>query len=416
MAVRQGKNARYHYERRITPVSRKAPARRKPKLKFYLILLSAVAVAAVALILVLRGQPTAAVEWASTDFSAKYDMLILRDEVVYEAKNYGKTDFIAVEGQHVDVGDPIVEVYEWGYNDETLSILLDLQKKILSYQTDVRQAGIIDEQLNDINSRIDAKAKEIQQTITDGKLVNTLPLERDMDSLLDERMSYLKSSVMPDEKLREYYSQETELLTQIAGWRTSINAKENGTVSFYFDGCEALMAKDNIGHFTKKALQEVEAGKTIKTDEEDQATAPLYRVVNENAFYVVMLSDKKIPEMYEGDNFSLVFDDYLDKQYTGVVFNVSKLENNDGYVYTILIKDNIGPLLGDRRVSAKVYNVQEGFRVPASCVKTSDGVDYVETANGKIVPVMVVADDGDYKFVKTYDGQPSLTVGELVKK
>jgi hypothetical protein len=416
MAVRQTTNARYHYERQMPPASRKVSNRRKPKLKFYLILLAVVAVAAVTLILVLRGQPTAAVEWASTDFSAKYDMLVLRDEVVYEAKNYGKTDFIAVEGQHVDIGDPIVEVYEWGYNDETLSILLDLQKKILTYQTDVRLAGIIDEQLNDINKRIDAKGQEIQQAVADGKLINTLPLEREMDSLLDERMTYLKTSVMQDEPLAEYYSQENELLQQIAGWRTSINAKETGTVSFYFDGCEALMTKENIGHFTKKSLQEVEAGKTVKTEEEDQATAPLYRVVNENEFYVVMMSDKKIPEMYVGNNFSLVFDDYLDKQYTGVVFNVSDLENNDGYVYTILIKDNIGPLLGDRRVSAKVYNVQQGFRVPAGCIKTSDGVDYVETAGGQVVPVMVMADDGDYKFVQTYEGQPGLEVGQLIKK
>jgi hypothetical protein len=110
-------------------------------LRFYLILLAAVAVVAAGLILVLKDQPTVAVEWASTEFSAKYNMLVLRDEVVYEAKNYGKTDFIAVEGQHVDVGDPIVEVYEWGYNDETLSILLDLQKKILTYQTEVRLAA-----------------------------------------------------------------------------------------------------------------------------------------------------------------------------------------------------------------------------------------------------------------------------------
>jgi hypothetical protein len=343
-------------------------------------------------------------------------MLILRDEVVYEAKDYGKTDFIAVEGQHVDVGDPIVEVYELGYNDETLSILLDLQKKILEYQTQERLAGIIDEQLNDINSRIDLKAKEIQQTVTDGQLVNALPQEREMGSLLDERMTYLKGSVMQDEQLREYYSEENELLLQIAGWRTSINAKETGTVSFYFDGCEALMTTENIGHFTKKALQEVEAGKTVRTDEEDQATAPLYRVVNENEFYVVMRSEKKIPEMYVGNNFSLVFDDYLDNQYTGVVFNVSELEKNDGYVYTIMIKDNIGPLLGERRVSAKVYNVQEGLRVQAGCVKTSGGVDYVETEDDVIVPVMVVADDGDFVFVQTYEGQPALSVGQRIKK
>ncbi len=414
MAVRRRTSGRYHYE--CPPQPRKATVRRKPKMKFYLILLAAAAAAAVTLFLVLRGQPTAAVEWASTEFSAKYDMLVLRNEAVYEAKNYGKTDFIAVEGQHVDEGDPIIEVYEWGYNDETLSILLDLQKEILDYQTNVLQAGIIDDQLNDINNRIDTKAKEIEQAVSGGELDKTLPLEREMAVLLDERMAYQKSSVMPDNKLREYYSDETELLTQIAGWRTSLNAKESGIVSFYFDGCEALMSKDNIGHFTKKALEEVEAGKTVKTDEEDQATAPLYRVVDENEWYVVMLSEKKIPEMYVGNAFSLVFDDYLENQYTGVVFNATELENNDGYVYTILIQDNIGPLLGDRRVSAKLYNIQEGLRIQAVCLKSAEETDYVETADGQIVPVVVVADDGDFVFVKTYEGQPGLEVGQLLKK
>ena len=414
MAVRRRTSGRYHYE--CPPSPRKVTVRRKPKMKFYLILLAAAAAAAVTLFLVLHGQPTAAVEWASTEFSAKYDMLVLRNEVVYEAKNYGKTDFIAVEGQHVDEGDPIIEVYEWGYNDETLSILLDLQKEILDYQTNELQAGIIDDQLNDINSRIDAKATEIEQAVSGGELDKTLPLEREMAVLLDERMAYQKSSVMPDDKLREYYSEETELLTQIAGWRTSLNAKESGTVSFYFDGCEALMSKDNIGHFTKKALEEVETGKTVKTDEEDQATAPLYRVVSENEWYVVMLSEKKIPEMYVGNAFSLVFDDYLENQYTGVVFNTTELENNDGYVYTVLIQDNIGPLLGDRRVSAKLYNVQEGLRIQTACLKSAEETDYVETADGQIVPVVVVADDGDFVFVKTYEGQPGLEVGQPLKK
>ena len=106
MAVRQNTSARYHYRNPDFRATPKMSNRRRPRLKFYLILLATAAVVAVTLILVLRGQPTAAVEWAKTEFSAKYDMLVLRDEVVYEAKNYGKTDFIAVEGQHVDVGGP----------------------------------------------------------------------------------------------------------------------------------------------------------------------------------------------------------------------------------------------------------------------------------------------------------------------
>lgn len=389
--------------------------RRRPRFKFFVI--SGVVVAAIAalMIIIFSEPPTAAVEWATTEYEAQFDMLIVRDEIVYEAKNYGMTSFIAEEGEHVEPGDLIVEVYELGYNDETISELLDKQKTILDYETGVSRAGIIDEELNNINSSIDAKAKEIQAAVRDGMPEKFLSLERDMETLLNERMDYLKSVVVADDTLREYYEQEQGLLDLIGGWRTDITANESGVVSFYFDGCEALMTTENIGSFTKDVLNEVSQGKTIETAEEDVAYAPLYRVVNENEWYVVMLSEKQIPEMFEGNVFSIVFDDYLETQYTGLVYNVKKLEENDGFVYTILIQDDIGPLLGDRRVAARVYTTIEGMRIPVSYVKTIDEVDYVETADGEYVPVLVIAKDNEYAFIQTYEGQLGLEIGQQLK-
>ena len=202
----------------------------------------------------------------------------------------------------------------------------------------------------------------------------------------------------------------------IAGWRSEVSANEAGLVSFYFDGTEALMSKDNIGSFTAAGLEEVSEGKTVETPEHDQAYRPLYRVVDENEWYVVLLSDKRIPEMFIGSGFSLIFDDYLDFQFTGAVVNMSELENNNGFVYTILIEDDIGPLLDKRRVSAKVYNEMEGMRVPASCVKSTDEVDYVETPDGEVIPVYIIADDGEYVFIQTYLGEKTLEIGQILKK
>lgn len=390
--------------------------RRRPRTKFYFVLSAIVVVIAVILVLLLSSARTVAIEWSSAEYDNSYDMLILRDEVVYEAKNYGKTDYIAVEGQPVSVGDPIVEVYEWGYNDETLSKLLELQKTIMQYQTEVVRAGVIDDSLNDINSRIGTKATEIQQAKYDNNSSVLLTLERDMEALLDERMAYLRVNTMSDEQLGGYYTQESELLTRFAEWRSQLAANENGIASFYFDGCEALMNKQNIGGFTREALEEVFEGKTIEIPEKDKAYAPLYRVVNGNEWYVVMLSDKKIDEMHLGNSFSIIFEDYLDKQYTGLVYNVSELDQNAGYVYTIMIQDNIGPLLGERRVSARLYGVQEGLSIPKSCVKTMDKVDYVETAQGDYVPVLVIADKGDTVLVQTYEGEAALEIGQLLKR
>jgi hypothetical protein len=176
------------------------------------------------------------------------------------------------------------------------------------------------------------------------------------------------------------------------------------------------MNKQNIGSFTREALEEVLEGKTVEIPQKDKAYAPLYRVSNGNEWYVVLLSDKKIPEMHLGNSFSIIFEDYLDTQYTGLVYDVSELDQNAGYVYTIIIQDNIGPLLGERRVSARLYGMQESLSIPKSCVKTVDKVDYVETAEGEYVPVLVIADKGDTVLVQTYEGEATLEIGQLIRR
>ncbi|MGE5495682.1 MAG: HlyD family efflux transporter periplasmic adaptor subunit [Burkholderiales bacterium] len=390
--------------------------RRRPSFKFFAITAGFLTALVVLLILVLSPMPTAAVERASTGFDKNYDMLILRDEVVYQAMNYGKTEFIAREGAHVETGDPILKVYELGYNDGTLSELLDMRKKILDYEVGVSRAGVIDPTLDDINARVDSKVKEIQQSITNGERDKLLGLELDLESLLDERMTYLQSVVVPDNQLRDYIAQEQQLTSVINEWAHVVTAELSGAVSFYFDGCEQVMSKENIGSFTRVALEEVSAGKTVSTTEKERANVPLYRVVNENEWYVVLLSSKKIPEMFLGNAFTMVFDDYLENQYTGVVFNIQELEKNDGYVYTIQVRDNIGPLIGDRRVSARLVTTIEGLRIPKSCIRHEDGIDYVERVSGEYVPVLVIGSEGDNVFVQTYKDQPSLQIGELLKK
>jgi len=390
--------------------------RRRPRLKFFMIL-SVIVIAVTALLIVLlREPPTGVVERGSIEYEAAFDMLIVRDEVVYEAKNYGRTDFVAEEGSHVEVGDLVLQVYERGYNDETLSQLLELQKEIIDYQVEESRAGIIDPELEDINAGIDRQVKQIQAAVSDGRPEDILGLGRALEQMLDERKSYLKNVVVADEQLRSKYAEEQALLELIAGWRIDRMAEESGIVSFYFDGCESLMTKGNIGSFTKVVLEEVSSGRTVETAEEDTAFAPLYRVVDENEWYVVLQSDTRIPEMFRTNIFTIVFEDYLDTQYTGIVYDVSELEENDGFVYTILIQDEIGPLIGDRRVAAKVYTVIEGLCVPKACVKETDQVNYVETVDGQIVPVFIIADGGDNLYIQTYEGEATLELGQVLKQ
>ncbi len=389
--------------------------RRRPKARFFVILGAVLTVVLMVVVLLIRAQATTPVEQGQAVFDKQYDMLIIRTEAVYEGKNYGKTDFIAEEGQRIAAGDAIAEVYSWEYNDDTLSQLLSLQQTILDYEENVSRAGVIDPQLNDINSRINGKVAEIQGVVSAKDSQKALALQRELEALLDERSEYLRGAVVADNTLTGYYDNEAALLATIDEWRTELSASQDGVVSFYFDGCEALMTPANIGSFTEDALEEVAAGKTIETEGDDAAYAPLYRIVDTTDWYVVMYSADAIPEMHVGNAFSLLFDDYTDFQYTGVVYNATTLENNGGFVYTIRIRDDIGPLIGERRVSARLYGEQEGLRVKKGCVSVSDGEPYVETADGEYVRVEIIADGGEYYLVRTIEGGGSLSVGQRIR-
>lgn len=390
--------------------------KRKPSARFFMIAGSVAVIMAVLLLLLIQGPPTVSVEKASVVYTADFGMLIVRDEVVYQAKNYGKADFIAIEGAHVEKGEPVVKVYELGYNENTVSELLELRKTIIDYEINVSRSGVIDPQLEEIETRIGAKADEIEAVVSGGDSKSLLTLERQMRELLGEKVNYLASVVVPDNQLRKYISKESELSDTINGWTNLVNADTGGTVSFYFDGCEALMSKDNIGKFTKKTLEELLAGKTINSSGSGQKSTSLYRLVSEESWFVVLLSKKQVPEMFMGNTFSIIFDDYLDTRYSGTLVNQQKLENNDGYVYTIQIEGNIGPMLGDRRVSAKISSTITGFKIPKYMLLQRDGVKYVVTSAGEQVPVLVVSDEGDKVLVQTYKDQATLRAGELIKK
>jgi hypothetical protein len=157
--------------------------RRRLKARFFVILGAVAVVVALVVALVLRAQATFPVEWGQADFSASYEMLIFRTEAVIEGKNYGKTDFIAEEGQRVAAGDEIAEVYSWEYNDTTMSQLLDLQETIIDYEVNTSRAGVIDAKLTDINSRIGTKVGEIEQSLL-RRPQDALRLQRELEALL----------------------------------------------------------------------------------------------------------------------------------------------------------------------------------------------------------------------------------------
>ena len=129
----------------------------------------------------------------------------------------------------------------------------------------------------------------------------------------------------------------------------------------------------------------------------DETESPMFRLVNSYKWYLLVQSEKEIPEFAKGTVFSIAFNDYIARQYQGTV--VGTITEDNSYIYTIEIDDDIGELLNVRRTDARVFTQFNGLKVPEKALVEEDGVMGVNVVTGRektFVPVTVdVIKDGN---------------------
>ena len=388
---------------------------RRPNKKFYLFL--AVCAAAVfGVVFLINYTRTVETVGGKISFETQQACVLVRDEQVISAENYGKVSFIATEGEYVTADAQVAQIYKKGYNDKVLSDLLEVQTKIGQYQENNILGDVLDQDLLAINTSIEQKAEEIAAAVNGKTDVNLIGLEKDLNRLMADKQEYLKNKVNADTQLQDYYAQEAQLKERVESWQEILTAPTAGVVSFYFDGCEALLNAENIEQLTIKDINDILNGSTLTQITADSAETPLYRLVNSYDWYLLIVSKNAIDEFDMGQTFQIAFDEYLDKQYTGSVVGVR--EEDAGFVYAIEIQDDIGTLLNTRRTTAKIYSVFEGVKVPASAVKTVEGMTGVYVVDGyekTFVPVRVLIEQDGMAIIEAADDSVKIAAGMEIK-
>ena len=388
---------------------------RRPNKKFYLFL--AVCAAAVfGVVFLINYTRTVETVWGKISFETQQACVLVRDEQVISAENYGKVSFIATEGEYVTADAQVAQIYKKGYNDKVLSDLLEVQTKIGQYQENNILGDVLDQDLLAINTSIEQKAEEIAAAVNGKTDANLIGLEKDLNRLMADKQEYLKNKVNADTQLQDYYAQEAQLKERVESWQEILTAPTAGVVSFYFDGCEALLNAENIEQLTIKDINDILNGSTLTQITANSAETPLYRLVNSYDWYLLIVSKNAIDEFDMGQTFQIAFDEYLDKQYTGSVVGVR--EEDAGFVYAIEIQDDIGTLLNTRRTTAKIYSVFEGVKVPASAVKTVEGMTGVYVVDGyekTFVPVRVLIEQDGMAIIEAADDSVKIAAGMEIK-
>lgn len=355
----------------------------------------------------------AVVTLANATYSRKVDAVIVRDETVTMADAGVRVVYVANEGQRVATGDEIADVFTAGYSEREITKLETVRENIRAYHTLILD-NIVDNQLDGLEKSVQDCALQLKTLIarkSGGSLIN---LEKQLEESLSARQEYLRQNRREDPTLNRYYDEEQKRESAVSSWRTVESAGRDGIVSFYLDGCETFLTPSNLSLVTIEDVRQILQGRVPQAEVSSRLKQSIFRVVGQDAWYLIMLSSETDWNPVTGTQFSFQIEGYVDEIYTGTVTQMQKTDNQ--VMAVLRIEGSVGNLINKRYGKAIVGVNMTGLSVPLKAVTSVNGQSGVvvnDAAGGSFVPVTILSTDSRYALVQPVT-EGTLTVGQRV--
>ncbi|MBQ9409772.1 MAG: hypothetical protein IJU28_10350 [Clostridia bacterium] len=326
----------------------------------------------------------------------KVRCVIVRDEVaVARGTQVDMIDYNAEECAPVSQGDVVCNVYTSAYASKLKGDLDDTRKKVQAYHKIVL-GNELDSTLNELNLGVQQRALELKTLISGDARGNLLGAVDNLETAMEERRTYMRSSQMSDGNLVKYYDSETQNQNAISSWQTPKTATADGIVSFYTDGYETELNAETIGDIGISDVRAVLAGERLSDETRGKKDETIFRIVNQNHWYIVLMSDDSDWNPTLDTKYSFVVDGYDELAYEGTVIRVPK----EGTTVMAVLEVNqpIGSLIYLRSGSASIGADMNGYIVSKAAIDTQSGQKGVwkyDVPGGTFVAVEVLADRGD---------------------
>ncbi|MDL2234905.1 hypothetical protein LJC07_01970 [Christensenellaceae bacterium OttesenSCG-928-L17] len=386
--------------------------------RFYFVLIGAVVLIGAAVLLLIKGGQEDELSIGTMRLNHQVKSVIIRDEASMTTERYDRILFNVMEGARVNQGDQIAEVFRWGYQEETMQALLNVEQQILAHQL-TQWEGIVKAELVENTTNIEAKQAEIRASISaEEEGADMLKLELELKALLAERAQIL-SETQADETLSQLYAQQTQQLNNLENWKRNVVAEASGLVSFYFDGYEKSLNTQKLDLVNADLIDSVLKNNGVVSNTDTSSDSPLYRLIDENHFHIAFLTDTADPfRLVQGEEYTVVFAGYADKPFTATaaacVVGEKKVVN--------LLEFNgqpLGDLAGIRVVEATVMKDVTGFKVPLEAISMQENVPgIVKVAGDENIwtAVNVYAKDENDAIIQAANPADTLVAGLRYKR
>ena len=344
------------------------------------------------------------------------DCLIVRNEVPFDAEGLSSVEYIAEEGTTVYRGAMICNVYSSGFSTREMTTLQEYRDQIKEYQMKLLQSEITtDAWMEKLESEVMTRARE-EREIIGGARGNMANQEKLLSAAIQARQSYLREKYADDQRMTRLYDDEQSQLQRISSWtKQYVSMVDKAVVSFYSDGYEYGLTTQNYDQFTPAQVRAMINGQKPQEEALNKGKTTIYRMVDENRWYVLMLIRDNSWNPTEGAVYDLKLENFTD---TMVKAQVMSFTRTGGELEVCLnVESSVEPVLYIRTCTGVLGDSVEGLTVPARAIYTQDNMPGVVVVDGDyewFIPVNILDRRDGMVFIAAIQ-QGVLSEGQTVR-
>ena len=342
-------------------------------------------------------------------------VLVVRNEIPYDAASVNSITYQAVEGSKVVRNDVICSIYSTGYSASAVRQLQQFRDDIRDYQKGLIEGNTVyDAKMERHNEGILTLANEVRSVISgdSGSMTN---IESQLTQAVAERQSYIDQKYSADQRFSTFKDNERSQNQRINSWTLAYKATTDALVSFYSDGFEYAINGGNYTTFDPTQVRKMINGQKPENAAPGKGKTTIYRMVKDNEWYALFLSDDTEWNPVNGETYELQLERFGD---TPVRATVITFEKADGELLVRLrIIGSVEQIMYLRSCDAVLSESMTTLMVSERAihtVKETTGVYRVSGSTEEFIPVNVLYTVDGYAYFQTVQ-QASLYDGDEVR-
>ena len=362
-------------------------------------------------------------EWGNLNSTFSVEAVIIRNEQIVTATNYGTLECLTAEGEFVYEGTAVAELYLSDYSESDIENLISIQQDIKDHQTSNILKNIVYDDLEKINDDIDALIDEVSQLSIEKRYREIPAKDSELAVLLEQRRRYMNENLSTDSTLEKYFLQQEDILEKINSSIITMYAPSDGIVSFFLDGMETYLNYSFLQNMTNneyesmlKIVEDNYNDTDLGLNSKININQSVYRIVEPNLWYAVMKVPRSESTLSSGQSYLVRFDGYEGGYINGYVESLSDAGRD--VIVVMRFTEDIGTMATLRIVTCNFGDTEEGYKVPREYIEYVDGVYgiTVRDSGKRFIPIYVLAQDTTHVIISSADPDNPLQEGQRLVK